>query len=376
MSRKKDTPSEDVLKATTDSETHVTPESPARQKPLVFITHDHRDADLAQAFADLLVDASGGFVKPFRSSDKKGTTGIEYGAEWHTYIMSRIGDATDVVALLTRNSLNRPWILYEAGVAKGKRDTPVFGVAIGISLQEASTGPFAQFQNCGDDEESLTKLVLQLIKQHSDAEPREEAVQRQVNAFRENVAKIMKTQKTQPPSKPPEVDPSAVAKLFEEIKVMFKELPDTLQEQLKESFDLKRIKGRRRRRFHPMMLEMAFHEIVEGRPEDAATAWLMMLGSFQDEIPALYEAGLEVYRALRRGSQRSIAESFDQFRAACASVRRLAEHGPMGSEFLGDDPDTRMFLRHLVDMTEHFAPRISKGPAAPRRKAIRPPEPT
>ena len=77
--------------------------------------------------------------------------------------MGKISDATDVVALLTKNSINRPWILYEAGVAKGKLDKQVFGVVVGVQLDQATKGPFAQFQNSGDDEDSLTKLVLQLV---------------------------------------------------------------------------------------------------------------------------------------------------------------------------------------------------------------------
>lgn len=159
---------------------------PAR--PLIFVSHDHRDAALAEAFSNLLADASGGFLKSFRSSDRKGGAGIEFGAEWYTEIMGKINDATDVVALLTSNSIDRPWILYEAGVAKGKLDKPVFGIIVDVPFTQATKGPFAQFQNSGDDEDSLTKLVLQLIKRNSDAEPREEAVRRQVNAFRDGVS--------------------------------------------------------------------------------------------------------------------------------------------------------------------------------------------
>lgn len=43
------------------------------ENPLVFISHDSRDADLAEAFGNLLTDASGGILKSFRSSDRKGT---------------------------------------------------------------------------------------------------------------------------------------------------------------------------------------------------------------------------------------------------------------------------------------------------------------
>src|SRR5260370_38341263 len=90
--------------------------------------------------------------------------------------MQKLDDATDVVALLTARSLNRPWILYETGVAKGKLSAGdrVFGIALGVKLEEAATGPFAQFQNSPDEEDAITGLVLQLIRRHPQADPREE----------------------------------------------------------------------------------------------------------------------------------------------------------------------------------------------------------
>src|SRR5438552_8257987 len=97
---------------------------------LVFISHDSRDAELAEAFSKLLSSVSAGVLKSFRSSDKKGTQGIEYGTEWYPKLMSQLDCASDVVCLLTPRSFDRPWILFEAGVAKGKLDTPVHGVAL------------------------------------------------------------------------------------------------------------------------------------------------------------------------------------------------------------------------------------------------------
>jgi hypothetical protein len=76
------------------------PKRPTTDSPLVFISHDSRDADLAEAFGNLLTDASGGILKSFRSSDRKGTAGIEYGQEWYRAIMQKLDDATAVVALL------------------------------------------------------------------------------------------------------------------------------------------------------------------------------------------------------------------------------------------------------------------------------------
>jgi hypothetical protein len=93
---------------------------------LVFISHDSRDAELAEAFSKLLSSVSAGVLKSFRSSDRKGSQGIEYGTEWYLELMKKLSTASDVVCLLTQRSVERPWILYEAGVAKGKLGTPVF----------------------------------------------------------------------------------------------------------------------------------------------------------------------------------------------------------------------------------------------------------
>lgn len=96
--------------------------------PLVFISHDGRDADFADAFSKLLKSVSAGMLKSFRSSDKKGTEGIEFGDEWFKRLMEKLKVASDVVCLFTERSLERPWILYEAGVARGTMQTPLWGL--------------------------------------------------------------------------------------------------------------------------------------------------------------------------------------------------------------------------------------------------------
>jgi hypothetical protein len=327
-------------------------------RPLIFISHDHRDAQLAEAFANLLTDASGGALMSFRSSDRKGGAGIEFGAEWYTEIMGKINDATDVVALLTPNSTDRPWILYEAGVAKGKLDKPVFGLVVGAPFDQATKGPFAQFQNSGDDEDSLSKLVLQLITRNSDAKPREVAVRREVNAFREEVAKLA-------PAKPSskkavesiEVDGNAVAKLFEEIKLMFRDLPERLQGQLYENLG-PRI--RKRRRMHPMML-MDMMRQAGDEPEDRALGWLMVISNFRDEAPWLYEVGLDLYHALKRGDDVRISQAIERFDRTLHRARR----GP-AAEIMMDSPEMEMAFHELGGMARHL---FVKEARAPRRIA-------
>ena len=129
-------------------------------------------------------------MRCFRSSDKLGTSGIEYGLVWYQAVMQHLDDASAVVALLTENSVDRPWILYEVGVAKGKLDSTVFGLALGIRLESASRGPFAQFQNSESDEDSLVKLVSQLVNPH--ATPREQIVREFVRTFCTQVSDLLK----------------------------------------------------------------------------------------------------------------------------------------------------------------------------------------
>lgn len=331
------------------------PKRPTTDNPLVFISHDSRDADLAEAFGNLLTDASGGILKSFRSSDRKGNAGIEYGQEWYRAIMQKLDDATDVVALLTVRSINRPWILYEAGVAKGKLSANgrVFGLALGVTLDEAATGPFAQFQNSPDEEDAITTLVLQLIRRHPQADPREEAVRRQVQAFRESVAALLKNRKTESSETPPRTDETSVAKFFEEIKVLVRDVPERVSDQIGGDPHFRRM--RRKRRFHPMMIDELLHHPVWRESEDVALPILMVFGMLRDDFPWLYELGLQLYRAIESGNVRSIERS----RKAMMNCLEIIGRGPFMRELMGgpEDDEMMMFLHHF---TRDFVHRIDR----------------
>jgi hypothetical protein len=149
----------------------------------VFISHDHRDSVVAASFAKLLTGAGQGTVRAFSSSDCTQETGIEFGADWFGRLKEEMNQATAVVALLTENSVQRPWILYEAGLATVKLGN-VIGVALGIPLSKVKDGPFTVFRNSSDSEESLTALVLQLLARNRDAQPDTECVSQHVREFR------------------------------------------------------------------------------------------------------------------------------------------------------------------------------------------------
>lgn len=314
-----------------------------RPRSLVFISHDTRDADLAELFANLLSDVSGGTLKSFRSSDRKSNAGIEFGAEWYASIMSQLGDATDVVALLTARSLDRPWILYEAGVAKGRLETTVLGLALGVQLEKVSTGPFGQFQNCGDDEDSLTKLVIQLMQRNPDAAPREAAVRMQVRLFIEQIKALPASKQER---KAPSGDEQGVAKLFEEVKAMVRELPDRVDHRVQ---SLSRRGGSLKgRRFHPAMLDEIL-SLSRGSLGNARGVGLLLIFSmFRDELPWLYEVGMELYRAVAKRDAKGVHTA----RRQLAVVLDVALSGPLMHDMVGRDEELFYVVRHLPKLID------------------------
>ena len=320
-----------------------------RESPLVFISHDTRDGDLAEAFGNLLTDASGGFLQSFRSSDRKGTSGIEFGAEWYGAIMSKLDSATDVVALLTPHSLDRPWILYETGVAKGKLDATVLGLALGIPLEGANSGPFAQFQNCADDEDSLTKLVLQLIRRNPTAQPREEAVRRQVQAFQASVKSIVE-KRPKRPVPPAKVDENAVAKMFEEVKALVRGLPEKVGSRFEDGAS-----GRKRRfmRFPLIAEDCLDHFLRDG--EEQAIAYTLIFSMFRDEAPWFYELGMRLANAIEDGEVRQTRRAH----RALVLGTKMALHGPLAHMHRmerDDGPELDFVIRRVVDFVEHVGP--------------------
>lgn len=321
---------------------------PVTTSPLIFISHDTRDADLAEAFSKLLKSVSAGMIKTFRSSDKKAGDGIDFGEEWYKRLMTQLQATSDVVCLFTERSLDRPWILFEAGVAKGKLETPVIGVALGVSLSRVSAGPFYQFQNMDDSEADLTKLVNQLARRIPSLELDADVVQTQIKAFKsaesaiiESLGKVAPTKKT---STAPSEE-SSVAKLIEEMK----SLPSRVAERLSEDgYPSKR----RSRRLHPMMFEELL--LLADQPGDPVGI-LLAASLVREEMPWLYELSMEIYRAVKSGDPQAAAQELSK-------LHRLSEvmlRGPFMEEFGRKDHHIiaiefprilERFLRHSIEL--------------------------
>ncbi len=315
--------------------------------PLVFISHDARDAELAEAFSKLLRSVSAGMIKTFRSSDKKGNEGIDFGEEWYKRLMAQLQSTSDVVCLFTERSLERPWILFEAGVAKGKLNTPVAGVALGVPLSRVSAGPFYQFMNMDDSEGDLTKLVNQLARRIPNLELDSDVVKTQVAAFKATEATLLKklTSGSAKPATKEDVDETAIAKLAEEMKA----LPSRVAERLAESGAP--ISRRRMRRFSPMMFDDIMH--MQGDLGDPISI-LIAASVVRDDMPWLYELAMEVYRAVRAGNAEAIHVEMIRLR----NYSDMMMQGPLVEALGFSDKEYHMFAMEFPRMLEHMLRRI------------------
>jgi TIR domain len=83
----------------------------------IFISHVHEDADLAVNLKGLIEDSVSGAIEVFVSSAPQS---LALGVDWFQTIRENIQNANGFIILLTPDSLNRPWVNFEAGAAFGR----------------------------------------------------------------------------------------------------------------------------------------------------------------------------------------------------------------------------------------------------------------
>jgi hypothetical protein len=156
------------------------------------------------------------------------------------------------------------------------------------------------------------------------------------------------------PHAAPKIDENAVAKMFEEVKILVRDLPERVSIATRDSFPGKR----KRPRFHPMM----FDEILGlwMRPDHgrhSAVGLLVVFSYFRDSQPWLYELGMQLYNAVTAGDKVKI----EHVRRDIVSALDLIRHSPLEMEMTrsGEDEDTYIFFRHFVERLDDFLPRFS-----------------
>jgi hypothetical protein len=195
---------------------------------------------------------------------------------------------------------------------------------------------------------------MQLVDRIPNSEPDREAIAMQVRSFIEKAKSALdKLDQSADEETQPAIDETSVAKLFEEVKVMFQDLPSRIEGRLEP------IRHRGRRRLHPMMVE----EILHMSEIDDSSGLLVILGMLRDDFPWLYEIGLEAHRAIKGGSPAQIRKAGESFQRALD----LTLHGPFARE--SHDKETYFVVRESMEIFDRFLYRaIERSEKIARRK--------
>ena len=237
-------------------------------------------------------------------------------------------------------------------MAKGKLDTPILGVALGIELKTASTGPFAQFQNCGDDDESLTKLVFQLVNRIPGSEPDRDTIKFQVGKFKSAVTPILQALAAPATADPAptrqnldEIENSS-AKLFEEIKIMFQDLPSRIEK----NGSLRG--GKRRRRFHSGMFEEIL--FTTKNPFLGVRAGLSLM---RDAMPWIYDEGCGLVNKMQATKSHEVRmKLLTEFE----DLLMVSTHSGFAEQYLLESEDDYRLFRELPRMLVHALVRATE----------------
>lgn len=103
------------------------------KKEGIFISHINEESEVAHHVKALLRDAFGSDLRVFVSSDYESLRG---GDKWFSTILANLKSVQLILVLLSKDSLYRPWIPYEAGVGEGAEAKVIPMVHMDFSLRE------------------------------------------------------------------------------------------------------------------------------------------------------------------------------------------------------------------------------------------------
>jgi len=280
---------------------------------------------------------------------------ISAGDRWADTVAKELEASDFGITCITRENMSSPWIHFEAGaLAKRMQDGRVIPLLLDIEFKDIS-GPLTQFQAKKAEREGLLGVV-NAINELSDVKVSETLLPKQFDAlwptFEKQISEIPKTQLTAKQQRPqPEV--------LEELVASIRGLDMRVRETVEEPLSLRRRRGR----FQPMMAFEFHHfsnEIMHGNNDPLRL--LMLLSVVKDDLPWLYDLGVDAYQQTTRQTPNA-----KQARQRVFSALKMLRRGPWIDMF--ENKETHMVFREL----EHFAVEYSDmDEPEPKRVRLKP----
>lgn len=328
--------------------------------------------DRSHAFADALHDWIPlvlHYVEPWLSQ-----ADIEAGQRWAEQVAKELEASNFGVICVTRENVGSPWILFEAGaLAKSMQGSRVIPLLLDLEFRDI-TGPLAQFQAKKVDRTGLFEVVQSLNQLAQHPVPEDRIRQLFDALWPELEKKVLAIPKASAPAK----HSRPQTEILEELVASVRTLDSRFREVAE---DGPRALRHRWRRFHPMMIHDLAH--VLGTKRGDPIGLLVLASMFRDDMPWMYELGIEAYREAKNGTREDALAARRRFMKAAEAMRR----GPFPPDELGFDPRMlHMMMRdmdHLLDIESEPEPgaepetdsNSQPSPSVrPRRKRLDKPE--
>jgi TIR domain len=132
-----------------------------------FLSHYNGDKDAAQLIANMLRRITLQQINPWFSSDGSEIGGLKPGNIWFSEILNKITQSNAVVIILTPNSIDRPWIYFESGIAQALPNCEVIPICIGVN-RDTLKAPLNLYQ-CYQttDYKSIKEFTAKLLEKFS-----------------------------------------------------------------------------------------------------------------------------------------------------------------------------------------------------------------
>lgn len=153
----------------------------------LFLSHDHRDEEVAAVIAGTLKRITLGQLDVWFSSDASPSGGIQPGRVWLDEIRTRLEQSKAIIALLTPTSISKPWLIFECGFGAAMPHCEVIPLCVGISALHSVPFPLAMYQVFQlADYDSLKQFVKKLLQRYEisfDEEMAEPVLKRAIAEF-------------------------------------------------------------------------------------------------------------------------------------------------------------------------------------------------
>jgi hypothetical protein len=281
---------------------------------------------------------------------------IEAGERWAEAVAKELADSNFGVICVTRENVESPWVLFEAGaLAKTMQGSKVIPLLLDLEFTDI-TGPLAQFQAKKVVKAGIAE-VMHSINQTANLAVPEVRAKQLFDAlwpeFEKNIKAIPKDAAAAKHARPQH-------EVLEELVASVR----SLDSRLRDVFEGSTMSGRRRRmRFDPLMLEEMLH--MGGGKPGSPFRLLFLASMFREDMPWLYELGMDAYRAAKSGLPEEAETAMRDFRRAMSFMR----HGPFPMEEMGMDPHMMHMLTRELEHSMSSEPQPEEeAKGKPKRK--------